>query len=54
MNEPGTAPRRRWAGRAWRAFRRWPPWLQAIGWLLGFWLLIPLRMWASSYPWLDR
>lgn len=34
----------------WRRFRRWPTWVQVIGWLLGWWLLIPVLAWRSALP----
>ncbi len=39
-----------WAGRSWTAFRRWPNWAQVIGWLLGWWLLVPILAWRSAFP----
>jgi hypothetical protein len=35
----------------WRAFRRWPWWAQAVGWLIGWWLLIPALAWRTGWHW---
>src|SRR5437763_5333481 len=37
-----------WAGRAWRSLRRWPAWVQVVGWLLFWWLLVPLFAWKEA------
>lgn len=43
------------ADRDWRWFRRLSTWIQVVGWLIGFWLLILVLLWRT--PWsgsLDR
>lgn len=37
------------ADQLWRQFRSWPLWAQIIGWIVGFWLLVPLLIWRTSW-----
>lgn len=48
MATAGTA--NSFADKTWHGFRRWPAWLQVIGWVFGFWLLVPLLLWRTSWP----
>jgi hypothetical protein len=41
-------PRQWWAERTWNGFRAWPVWLQAISWLLAWWILVPVLAWRST------
>jgi hypothetical protein len=40
-----------WAAKVWMRFRRWPWWGQVIGWILGWWFLIPVAAWRSRLEW---
>lgn len=37
------------ADQLWRQFRTWPSWAQIVGWILGFWVLVPLLIWRTSW-----
>lgn len=37
------------ADQLWRAFRTWPLWAQIAGWFFGFWLLVPLLIWRTTW-----
>lgn len=39
-----------WAVRTWSMFRSWPAWAQVVGWLIGWWLLLPVLAFMSSLP----
>src|SRR5216684_4483137 len=52
MPQPPPAPALvRFASSCWRRFRRVPWWVQALGWLFGFWLLGPLLAWKTRWHW---
>lgn len=36
--------------KAWQGFRRWPVWGQVLGWIFGYWALLPLWIARSNLP----